>query len=188
MLPLSSHLEGAAPGSDGKRGDYKGHFFLFKLDAQREDATWQLWRGGRMQTASRHVGSLWKIKGFLSSSGSSRLENLQLEGCVASLSRGSALPGVEHSPRAETGAERTSYVVKSGGSKGLKRRKKKGGGRVGGEWCGAGGSGGGGGEACGGIFLQNTGAALSSFERSPPPTPLPILHGCKVFVHLIPPH
>lgn len=104
-----------------------------------------------MQTTSCRVGSLRKIKGFLSSLGSSWLENLQLEGCAASLSRGSALPGVEDSPRVETGAERTSYVVKSGGSKYLKRRKKGGGG-WGLEASGASGSGGG--EVCGGIFLH----------------------------------
>lgn len=100
-----------------------------------------------MQTTSHRLGSLSKIQGFLSSSGSSRLENLQLEGCAALLSRSSTLPGVEDCPRVETGAERTSYVVKSGGSKGLKRRK-------GGRGLKASGAGGGGGEVCGGIFLH----------------------------------
>lgn len=91
-------------------------------------------------------------KRFLSSPGSSRLKNLQLKGCTASLSRGLALPGVEDSPRAETGAERTSYDEERRLER-LEEEKKRGG-RVGGEWCGAGASGGGGGEVCGGILLH----------------------------------
>lgn len=160
MLPLSGHLERAGLGCDSKRVDYRGQFLAGCI---KRWCNVTALSGSCMLTTSTASALRWNHRGsnyqLCMSAGLDTVTTLNESFCCFTrILSASALSGVMDFPnQRETWAERTSYVVRSGGSKSWR-------GKGGGWWYFP---------ACSPILKHRCSlhAALSAFEHTPPPSP-----------------